>query len=228
MGMQAKTARVIRDDTEVEVPVEEVVPGDIGVVRPGERVPVDGGIISGASTLDESMVTGESIPVEKSAGDEVIGATINQTGAFRMRATKVGADSMLAQIVRLVQDAQASKALIQRLADLVASYFVPAVMFIAITTFVLWFVFGPAPALIFALGTSVTVMIIACPCALGLATPLSIMVGTGKGAEHGILIRSAEALETAHKLDTVILDKTGTITKGQPALTDVVAAAGVD
>ncbi len=228
MGMQAKTARVVRDDTEVEVPVEEVVPGDIVAVRPGEKVPVDGEIISGASTLDESMVTGESIPVEKLAGDEVIGATINQTGAFRMRATKVGADSMLAQIVRLVQDAQASKAPIQRLADLVASYFVPAVMFIAITTFVLWFVVGPTPALIFALGTSVTVLIIACPCALGLATPLSIMVGTGKGAEHGILIRSAEALETAHKLDTVILDKTGTITKGQPALTDVVAAAGWD
>ncbi len=228
MGMQAKTARVLRDDTELEVPVEEVVPGDIVVVRPGEKVPVDGQIISGASTLDESMVTGESIPVEKSAGDEVIGATINQTGAFRMRATNVGADSMLAQIVRLVQDAQASKAPIQRLADLVASYFVPAVMFIAITTFVLWFVVGPAPALIFALGTSVTVLIIACPCALGLATPLSIMVGTGKGAEHGILIRSAEALETAHKLDTVVLDKTGTITKGQPALTDVVTAAGWD
>ena len=228
MGMQAKTARVLRDDAEVEVPVDEVVPGDVVLVRPGEKVPVDGAILSGASTLDESMVTGESIPVEKTAGDEVIGATLNQTGAFKMKATKVGADSMLAQIVRLVQDAQASKAPIQRLVDLVASYFVPTVIFVAITTFVVWFVFGPDPALIFALGTSVTVLIIACPCALGLATPLSIMVGTGKGAEHGILIRSAEALETAHKLDTVILDKTGTITQGRPALTDVVPVNGWD
>jgi Cu+-exporting ATPase len=237
IGMRAKTARLLRagpsgtgssGEIEVEVPVDEVVPGDIVLVRPGEKVPVDGEIVQGSSTLDESMVTGESIPVEKTVGDEVIGATINQTGAFRMEATKVGSDSMLAQIIRMVQDAQASKAPIQRLADLVASYFVPAVIFIAIATFVVWFTFGPAPALIFALGTAVTVLIIACPCALGLATPLSIMVGTGKGAEHGILIRSAEALETAHKLDTIILDKTGTITKGQPALTDVVAVAGWD
>jgi P-type Cu+ transporter len=226
MGMQAKTARVIRDDGELEVAVDEVVPGDVVVVRPGEKVPVDGRILAGASTLDESMVTGESIPVEKGPGDEVIGATINQTGAFQMEATKVGADSMLAQIIRLVQDAQASKAPIQRLVDLIASYFVPTVIFLAITTFVVWFLIGPDPALIFALGTGVTVLIIACPCALGLATPLSIMVGTGKGAEHGILIRSAEALETAHKLDTIVLDKTGTITRGQPALTDVVTLDG--
>jgi P-type Cu+ transporter len=226
MGMQAKTARVIRDDGELEIAVDEVVPGDVIVVRPGEKVPVDGRILAGQSTLDESMVTGESIPVEKSPGDEVIGATINQTGAFQMEATKVGADSMLAQIIRLVQDAQASKAPIQRLVDLIASYFVPTVIFLAITTFVVWFLFGPDPALIFALGTGVTVLIIACPCALGLATPLSIMVGTGKGAEHGILIRSAEALETAHKLDTIVLDKTGTITRGQPALTDVVTLDG--
>jgi P-type Cu+ transporter len=226
MGMQAKTARVIRDDGELEVAVDEVVPGDVVVVRPGEKVPVDGRILAGASTLDESMVTGESIPVEKTPGDEVIGATINQTGAFQMEATKVGADSMLAQIIRLVQDAQASKAPIQRLVDLIASYFVPTVIFLAIITFVVWFLFGPDPALIFALGTGVTVLIIACPCALGLATPLSIMVGTGKGAEHGILIRSAEALETAHKLDTIVLDKTGTITRGQPALTDLVALDG--
>jgi P-type Cu+ transporter len=228
IGLQPKTAQVMRDDGEVEIDIVEVVPGDVVLVRPGEKVPVDGIIIEGASTLDESMVTGESIPVEKAAGDELIGATINQTGAFKMRATKVGADSMLAQIIRLVSDAQASKAPIQRLVDLVASYFVPVVIFIAIATFAVWFVLGPDPALIFALGTSVTVLIIACPCALGLATPLSIMVGTGKGAEHGILIRSAEALETAHKLDTIILDKTGTITQGRPELTDVVPAAGWD
>jgi Cu+-exporting ATPase len=228
IGLQARTAQVIRDEVELELPIEDVVAGDVVQVRPGEKVPVDGEIITGASTLDESMVTGESIPVEKTAGDEVIGATINQTGAFRMRATKVGRDTMLAQIIRLVEQAQASKAPIQRLVDLVASYFVPAVIFIAIATFVIWFNLGPDPALLFALGTAVTVLIIACPCALGLATPLSITTGTGKGATAGILIRSAEALETAHKLDTIVLDKTGTITKGQPALTDVVPAAAFD
>jgi Cu+-exporting ATPase len=222
IGLQARTAHLIRDGTEVELPVEEIVPGDVLLVRPGEKIPVDGEIVDGASTIDESMVTGESIPVEKATGDEVIGATINQTGAFRMRATKVGRDTMLAQIIRLVEQAQSSKAPIQRLADLVASYFVPVVIFIAIITFTIWFTVGPDPALIFALGTAVTVLIIACPCALGLATPLSITVGTGKGASHGILIRSAEALETAHKLDTIVLDKTGTITKGAPELTDIV------
>jgi P-type Cu+ transporter len=227
IGLQARTARVIREGTEVEVPVDEVVPGDILLVRPGEKVPVDGEIVDGRSALDESMVTGESIPVDKGPGDVVIGATLNQTGAFQMRATKVGRETMLAQIIRLVQQAQASKAPIQRLVDLVASYFVPAVIFIAIGTFVTWFVFGPQPALIFALGTAVTVLIIACPCALGLATPLSITVGTGKGAENGILIRSAEALETAHKLHAVILDKTGTITQGRPELTDVMPLDGV-
>ena len=174
------------------------------------------------------MVTGEPIPATKRAGDTVIGATINQTGSFRFRATRVGRDTMLAQIIKLVQQAQGSKAPIQRLADSVSSYFVPAVMFIAIATFVAWFDFGPSPAFTFALVTAVAVLIIACPCALGLATPLSIMVGTGKGAEQGILIRSAEALETAHKLDTIVLDKTGTITKGKPALTDVVALVGFD
>jgi P-type Cu+ transporter len=228
IGLQAKTARVVRDGADVEVPVEEVEAGDVVLVRPGEKVPVDGEIVSGHSTMDESMVTGESIPVEKGPGDVVIGATVNQTGAFRMRATKVGRETMLAQIIRLVEEAQASKAPIQRLVDLVASYFVPVVIFIAITTFAVWFVAGPDPALIFALGTGVTVLIIACPCALGLATPLSIMVGTGKGAEAGVLIRSAEALETAQKLDTIILDKTGTITRGQPALTDVVPGEGWD
>jgi P-type Cu+ transporter len=228
IGLQARTARVVRDGNEVEIPVEDVAVGDVVVVRPGEKIPVDGEIVDGRSAVDESMVTGEPIPVTKQTGDTVIGATINQTGAFRFRATKVGRDTMLAQIIRMVELAQASKAPIQRLADLVSSWFVPAVMVIATWTFVVWFVAGPSPALTMALVAAVAVLIIACPCALGLATPLSIMVGTGKGATHGILIRSAEALETAHKLDTVILDKTGTITKGKPALTDVVAFGGAD
>ncbi|TLQ43210.1 heavy metal translocating P-type ATPase [Streptomyces marianii] len=226
LNLQAKTARVVRDGAEVEVPVEQVAAGDVVAVRPGEKVPVDGVIVEGRSTLDESMVTGESIPVTKSTGDEVVGATINQTGAFRFRATKVGADTMLAQIVRLVQQAQASRAPIQRIADLVASYFVPVVVFIAIASFTVWFLVGPAPALTFGLVAAVAVLIIACPCALGLATPLSIMVGTGKGAQAGILIRSAEALETAQRLDVVVLDKTGTVTQGRPKLTDVFAAEG--
>ena len=222
IGLQAKMARLVRDGQEVDIPIEQVQVGDVIIVRPGEKVPVDGQIIEGTSTLDESMVTGESIPVTKTTGGIVIGATINQTGAFKFKATKVGKDTMLAQIIRLVEQAQSSKAPIQRLADLISSRFVPGVMFIAISTFVIWFNFGPAPAFIFALVNAVAVLIIACPCALGLATPLSIMVGTGKGAQNGILIRSAEALETAHKLQTIILDKTGTITRGKPALTDVV------
>ncbi len=228
LGLQAKTARIIQDGREVDVPVEDVQMGDIVLVRPGEKIPVDGTITEGRSTIDESMVTGESLPVSKGPGDTVIGATINQTGAFRFQATKVGRDTMLAQIVKLVEQAQGSKAPIQRLADQVSSYFVPGVMFIAIATFVVWFNFGPQPALTFALVNAVAVLIIACPCALGLATPLSIMVATGKGAENGILIRSAEALETAHKLNTVILDKTGTITKGKPALTDVRTVEGIE
>ena len=227
IGLQARTARVIRDDQEREIPVEDVESGDVILVRPGEKIPVDGEVVSGRSSIDESMVTGEPIPVSKEPGDPVIGATINRTGAFRFRATKVGRDTMLAQIIKLVERAQASKAPIQRLADLVASYFVPAVIFIAIGTFVVWFDFGPSPAFTFGLVSAVSVLIIACPCALGLATPLSIMVGTGKGAEHGVLIRSAEALETAHKLNTVVLDKTGTITKGEPALTDVIPGGSV-
>lgn len=226
IGLQAKTAHVERGGQEIEIPVEEVEIGDVILVRPGEKVPVDGEIVDGRSTLDESMVTGESIPVTKDIGDVVIGATINQTGAFKFRATKVGKDTMLAQIVRLVQEAQASKAPIQRMADLVASRFVPTVMFIAIVTFIVWFNFGPTPVFTFSLVSAVAVLIIACPCALGLATPLSIMVGTGKGAQAGILIRSAEALETAHKLETLVLDKTGTITHGKPALTDVVPLNG--
>ncbi|MEU0108398.1 heavy metal translocating P-type ATPase [Streptomyces sp. NPDC006251] len=226
LNLQAKTARVIRDGAEVEIPVEEVAAGDVVVVRPGEKVPVDGVIVDGRSTLDESMVTGESIPVTKSVGDEVVGATINQTGAFRMEATKVGADTMLAQIVKMVQQAQASRAPIQRIADLVAGYFVPAVVFIAIAAFAVWFLVGPDPALTLGLVSAVAVLIIACPCALGLATPLSVMVGTGKGAQAGILIRSAEALETAHRLQTIVLDKTGTVTQGRPELTDIVPADG--
>ena len=222
IGLQPRTARVVRDGQEHEIAVDDVQVGDVLVVRPGDKIPVDGEIVDGRSSIDESMVTGEPIPETKGPGERVIGATINQTGAFRFRATKVGKDTMLAQIIKLVEQAQASKAPIQRLADLVASYFVPAVIFISIATFVLWFDFGPSPALTFALVSAVSVLIIACPCALGLATPLSIMVGTGKGAEHGVLIRSAEALETAHKLNTIVLDKTGTITKGEPALTDVV------
>ncbi|MFQ5899498.1 MAG: heavy metal translocating P-type ATPase, partial [Candidatus Methylomirabilia bacterium] len=227
IGLQARTARVVRNGREADIPIEQVQVGDVVVVRPGEKTPVDGEIIDGSSTVDESMVTGESLPVAKGPGDSVIGATINQTGAFRFKATKVGKDTMLAQIIRLVEQAQGSKAPIQRLADLIASWFVPAVIFIAIGTFVLWFDFGPPPALTFALVNAVAVLIIACPCALGLATPLSIMVSTGKGAQHGILIRSAEALETAHKLQTLVLDKTGTITKGQPSLTDVVPVGSV-
>ena len=222
IGLQPRTARVVRDGREDEIPVDEVQVADVVAVRPGDKIPVDGEIVHGRSSIDESMVTGEPIPVTKGPGEGVIGATINQTGAFRFRATRVGKETMLAQIIELVEQAQASKAPIQRLADRVASYFVPAVIFIAIATFVVWFDFGPSPALTFGLVSAVSVLIIACPCALGLATPLSIMVGTGKGAEHGVLIRSADALETAHKLNTVVLDKTGTITKGEPALTDIV------
>ena len=222
IGLQPRTARLVRDGIEAEVPVEEIVPGDVISVRPGEKIPVDGEVTDGQSTVDQSMVTGEPIPATKQAGDTVIGATINQTGAFRFRAIRVGKDTMLAQIIRLVEQAQGSKAPIQRLADVVASYFVPVVMSIAIATFVVWFVAGPPPTLTLALVSAVAVLIIACPCALGLATPLAIMVSTGKGAEHGILIRSAAALETAQKIDTVVLDKTGTLTRGAPALTDVI------
>lgn len=222
LGLQAKTARVIRDGKELDLPVEEVLVGDVIQVRPGEKVPVDGVIIEGNSSVDESMLTGESLPASKKAGDEVIGATINKTGAFKFRATKVGKDTALAQIVKMVQEAQNSKAPIARLADTISGYFVPVVMILAVWTFVIWFVIGPQPQLVYALVTSVTVLIIACPCALGLATPMSLMVGIGKGAENGILIRSGEALQTARALNTVVLDKTGTITKGKPELTDVV------
>jgi Cu+-exporting ATPase len=222
VGLQPRTARLVRDGVESDVPVGEVVEGDVISVRPGEKIPVDGEVVDGHSNVDESMVTGEPVPVTKQRGDTVVGATINQTGTFRFRATRVGQDTLLAQIIRLVQQAQGSKAPIQRLADVVSSYFVPAVIFIAIATFVVWFVFGPPPATTNAMIGAVAVLIIACPCALGLATPLSIMVSTGKGAEQGILIRDAKALETAEKLNTIVLDKTGTITRGAPALTDAV------
>jgi Cu+-exporting ATPase len=222
LGLRPRTARVVRDGVEREVPVEDVRVGDEIVVRPGERLPVDGEIVEGRSTLDESMVTGESIPVDRGPGDRVVGGTVNQTGSFRYRATAVGEETLLAQIVRMVREAQASKAPIERLADRVAGVFVPVVLLIAIGTFVVWFVVPPPPALTLALVRAVSVLIIACPCALGLATPLSIMVGTGRGAEHGVLIRSAEALEAARAVRTVVLDKTGTVTTGRPVLTDVV------
>jgi Cu+-exporting ATPase len=226
VGLQAKTARVARGEAEIDVPVDEVVVGDVIIVRPGEKIPVDGEIVRGASSIDESMVTGESLPVDKAVGDEVIGATINKTGAFRFRATKVGKDTALASIVRMVGDAQATKLPIQRLVDQVAGVFVPAVIIIAIAAFVVWYDLGPAPALSYAVIVAVTVLIIACPCALGLATPTSLTVGMGKGAEHGILFRGGDALQAARRLDTIVLDKTGTITWGRPALTDVLPAAG--
>ncbi|MBI3103453.1 copper-translocating P-type ATPase [Candidatus Daviesbacteria bacterium] len=222
IGLQATTARVVRNNQEVDLLIEQVVMGDIIRVRPGEKIPVDGQIVEGQSSIDESMVTGESIPVDKQKGDIVIGATINKTGTFLYKATKVGADTMLSQIIKLVQEAQASKAPIQRLVDLISSYFVPAVIILAILTFVVWYVIGPVPALLFAMLNSIAVLIIACPCAMGLATPTAIMVGTGIGAEHGILIKDAESLETAHKINTVIFDKTGTLTKGKPEVTDVI------
>ncbi len=226
MSLQAKTARVLRDGKEIDLPVEEVVVEDIVIVRPGEKIPVDGEIIEGSSAVDESMITGESMPVEKHPGDEVIGATLNKTGSFRFRATKVGKDTALANIIRMVKEAQGSKAPIQRVVDQVAGYFVPAVMILAIMAFVAWYVVGPEPRIIYATIVFVTTLIIACPCALGLATPTSLTVGIGKGAENGILIRSGDALQTAEKLTAIILDKTGTITRGEPALTDVVPSAG--
>jgi Cu+-exporting ATPase len=224
IGLQAKTARVLKDGNETDIPIEEVEIGDIVVVRPGERVPADGMIKEGYSSVDESMVTGESMPVEKNVGDEVIGATINKTGSFRFEATKVGRDTMLAHIIEMVQTAQGSKPPIARLADLIASYFVPAVIGVATLTFIVWYFFGPEPSFTYAVLNFIAVLIIACPCSLGLATPTSIMVGTGKGAENGVLIRSGEALETAHKISTVVFDKTGTLTKGEPEVVDIVPA----
>ncbi|GAA4346270.1 heavy metal translocating P-type ATPase [Hymenobacter saemangeumensis] len=228
LGLQARTARVLRGGQEVDIPIEQVQLNDLVVVRPGEKVATDGVMEAGHSAVDESMLTGESLPVEKKAGDPVYGATLNKTGSFRFRVTKVGAETMLAQIVKLVSEAQGSRAPIQRLADKVSAVFVPVVVIIAILTFVLWFDFAPeATRLPLALVNFVAVLIIACPCALGLATPTAIMVGTGKGAEHGVLIRNAEALEKAYQVDTVLLDKTGTITRGEPAVTDFLPLPGL-
>ncbi len=224
MQLQAKTARVERDGQEIEIPVNQVRVGDIVSVRPGEKIPVDGVIVAGRSAIDESMITGESLPVEKTVGDPVIGATINKMGAFKFEARKVGRETALAQIIRLVEEAQGSKAPIQRLADQISAVFVPVVVVIALATFIIWMIFGQAPVFTNAFTNFVAVLIIACPCALGLATPTAIMVGTGKGAENGVLIRSGGALETAHKVTAIILDKTGTLTQGAPAVTDVVSS----
>lgn len=223
IGLQAKTARIIKEGKEIDIPIEEVEIGDILVVRPGEKIPVDGIITDGYSSVDEAMVTGESLPVEKKVGDKIIGATINKTGSFRFRAVKIGRDTMLSSIIEMVQSAQGSKPPIARMADIIASYFVPAVIGVATITFLSWYFFGPHPAFTYAMLNFIAVLIIACPCALGLATPTSIMVGTGKGAENGILIRSGESLETAHKINTIIFDKTGTLTKGLPEVTDIIA-----
>jgi P-type Cu+ transporter len=227
VALAPRTARVLRDGAEVDVPTSEVVVGDRVRIRPGERVPVDGEIVEGASTIDESMLTGESLPVAKAPGAMVLGGTVNRTGSFVFRASRVGAETTLARIIRLVQDAQGSRAPIQRLADRVAAVFVPIVLVIAAATFVGWWLLGPAPALLHALTNAVAVLVIACPCAMGLATPTAIMVATGRGAEHGILVKSAIALETLHHVDTVVFDKTGTLTVGRPVVTDVIATPGV-
>ncbi|KKR48978.1 MAG: Heavy metal translocating P-type ATPase [Candidatus Magasanikbacteria bacterium GW2011_GWC2_40_17] len=225
LGLQAKTARVIRDGAEKDIPLKEVVVGDIIIVRPGEKIPVDGQILEGYSSVDESMISGESLPLEKKAEDFVIGATINKTGSFKFRATKIGKDTVLAQIIKVVEEAQSSKAPIQKFADLVSGYFVPAVVALALITFVSWFFLANSPFLI-ALMSFTAVLVIACPCALGLATPTSIMVGTGKGAENGILIKGGEALEVANKIKVIVFDKTGTLTKGQPEVTNLIVGEG--
>ena len=227
LGLAPKTARLVRDDgTEIDIPLEHVHPGDRLRVRPGEKIPVDGVVLEGTSSVDESIVTGEPIPVEKNEGSRVTGGTVNGTGGFQMRAERVGSDTLLAQIVRMVSEAQRSRAPIQRLADAVASYFVPAVISVAVITFLLWGLLGPEPRLAYALVNAVAVLIIACPCALGLATPMSIMVGMGRGATTGVLIKNAEALEILEKVDTLVVDKTGTLTEGKPRLSAIVTAAG--
>ncbi len=226
MDLQPSTARVVRDGDDVDIPLEDIVVGDVVVVRPGEKVAVDGVVESGVSSLDESMLTGESVPVDKRHGSEVYGGTLNGSGSFTFRATRVGRDTMLSNIVRLVEEAQGSKAPIQRMADLVSAYFVPAVIGFAALVFVVWLALGPEPSYVTAILTAVAVLIIACPCAMGLATPAAIMVGIGKGAEYGALIRGAQALETAHKVDVVVLDKTGTLTRARPEVTDIYTPDG--
>ena len=222
MGLSPKTARVVRNGKEIDIPIEEVLIGDTIRVRPGEKIPVDGVVLEGESSVDESMITGESIPVAKMQKDLVIGATINKNGSFLYKAMKVGSETMLSQIIKLVSDAQGSKAPIQRIADLISSYFVPIVIMLSIATFVVWYDFGTSNTLTFAILSLVSVLIIACPCAMGLATPTAVMVGTGKGAQSGILIKDAKSLEIAHKINTVVFDKTGTLTKGKPEVTDIV------
>ena len=227
LGLQPKTARIIRGGKETDIPIAEVQAGDVLLVRPGEKIPVDGTVMDGSSAVNESMVTGESIPVSKHPGDSVIGATINETGSFTMKATKVGAETVLAHIIDIVKKAQASKAPMQRLADQVSAIFVPVVIVIAILSFGAWLFFGGGVnAFTSALVAAVSVLIIACPCALGIATPTAVMVGTGKGAEHGILIKDATALENAHKVTAVVFDKTGTLTEGKPRVTDIAMAEG--
>ncbi|MDD5486022.1 MAG: heavy metal translocating P-type ATPase [Dehalococcoidales bacterium] len=226
MDLSPKFATVIREGVEKQIPLSEVVIDDIVMVRPGEKIPVDGIILKGSSSVDESMLTGESLPVEKSAGDEVIGASINKAGSFTFRASRVGSDTVLGQIIKLVDEAQGSRAPVQRLADVVSGFFVPTVVTIAVFTFILWYFLGPEPSLIYAFLNAIAVLVIACPCALGLATPTAIMVGTGVGAENGILIRNAAGLEMCSKIDTVVLDKTGTLTSGVPQVTDVVPFNG--
>ncbi len=223
IGLQPKTAKILKDDKEIEIPIGDVKVGDLIVVRPGEKIPVDGKITEGDSEIDESMVTGESMPVHKIVSSAVIGSSVNKFGTFTFQATKIGKDTALSQIIKMVEEAQGSKAPIQRLADLISAYFVPAVIAIATLTFIVWFFLGPAPAFNFALINFVAVLIIACPCALGLATPMAIMVSSGKAATKGILIKDAASLEIANKIDTIILDKTGTLTQGKPQLTDIVA-----
>src|SRR5680860_1107163 len=222
LGLQAKTARIIKDGKEIDVPIKEVKVGDVVIVRPGEKIPVDGKLIEGYSSVDESMISGESIPVEKKTGDFVVGSTINKTGSFKFKTTKIGKDTVLAQIIRIVEDAQASKAPIQKFADAISAYFVPTVVAISLITFIIWYFFVLSP-FVTALLAFTAVLVIACPCALGLATPTAIIVGTGKGAENGILIKGGEVLEITNKIQAIIFDKTGTLTKGEPEVTNLIS-----
>src|SRR5216117_2972432 len=226
LGLAAKTAHRIRDGQEEDIPVDAIQKGDLLRVRPGEKVPIDGVIVEGQSNIDESMITGEPMPVSKGAGDKVVGATVNQTGSFLIRAERIGSETLLAQIVQMVAEAQRSQAPIQKLADTVSGYFVPAVISIAVITFVVWSIIGPAPAMTYALVNAISVLIIACPCALGLATPMSIMVGVGRAAQAGILVKHAEALERFEKIDTLVVDKTGTLTEGKPRVIAAIPAEG--